>query len=36
MTTWEAEIDACGGRLSEMESKKLQLLKLRLWRRIRG
>jgi ribonuclease HII len=34
MTTWEVELEACGERLSEMESKKLQLMKTRLWRRI--
>ena len=34
MTRWELELKACGERLSEMEHKKLQLMKGRLWRRI--
>src|SRR5262245_40459765 len=36
MASWEVEIKACGDRLSEMENKKLQLMKGRLWRRIGG
>jgi ribonuclease HII len=34
MSDWEIEIKACAERLSEMENKKLQLMKNRLWRRI--
>jgi ribonuclease HII len=34
MSGWEIEIKACAGRLSEMENKKLQLMKNRLWKRI--
>lgn len=34
MTSWEAELKGCTERLSEMENKKLQLMKGRLWRRI--
>jgi ribonuclease HII len=34
MSGWEVEIKACAERLSEMENKKLQLMKGRLWRRI--
>jgi ribonuclease HII len=34
MTSWEVELAACGGQLSEMEQKKLHLLKGRVWRRI--
>jgi ribonuclease HII len=34
MTRWEIELQACVERLSEMENKKLQLLKGRVWRRI--
>ena len=34
MPGWESEIKACGQRLSEMENKKLQLMKNRLWKRI--
>lgn len=34
MSGWETEIKACAGRLSEMENKKLQLMKNRLWKRI--
>jgi ribonuclease HII len=34
MSEWEIEIKACAGRLSEMENKKLQLMKNRLWKRI--
>jgi ribonuclease HII len=36
MTKWEAELKTCTERLSEMEIKKLQLMKGRLWRRIGG
>jgi ribonuclease HII len=36
LTRWELELKACDGRLSEMEIKKLQLMKGRLWRRIGG
>jgi ribonuclease HII len=34
MSDWETEIKACADRLSEMENKKLQLMKSRLWKRI--
>jgi ribonuclease HII len=34
MSQWEAEIKASAERLSEMEHKKLQLMKNRLWKRI--
>jgi ribonuclease HII len=34
MSDWEAEMKACADRLSEMEYKKLQLMKNRLWKRI--
>ena len=34
MSGWEVEIKACAERLSEMENKKLQLMKNRLWKRI--
>jgi ribonuclease HII len=34
MSGWEIEIKACAERLSEMENKKLQLMKNRLWKRI--
>ncbi len=34
MTHWEAEIRLCAGQLSEMENKKLQLMKTRLWKRV--
>ena len=34
MASWEAEFEACTARLSEMENKKLQLMKSRLWKRI--
>jgi ribonuclease HII len=34
MSDWEIEIKACAERLSEMENKKLQLMKNRLWKRI--
>jgi ribonuclease HII len=34
MSHWEIEIKACTERLSEMENKKLQLMKNRLWKRI--
>lgn len=36
MSVWEAEIKACAGKLSDMEKKKLHLLKNRLWKRIGG
>jgi hypothetical protein len=36
MADWEAEIKRCAERLSEMENKKLQLMKSRLWKRISG
>jgi hypothetical protein len=36
MSQWEAEIKASAERLSEMEHKKLQLMKNRLWKRISG
>jgi len=35
MTAWESELDHCEG-LGEMELKKLQLLRGRVWRRISG
>ena len=35
MAGWEAELSACAERLSEMENKKLQLMKARLWKRVR-
>ena len=31
---WEAELGRCTGLLSEMEHKKLQLMKTRLWKRV--
>jgi hypothetical protein len=34
MTRWESEIEACSERLSDMENRKLHLMKTRLWRRI--
>jgi ribonuclease HII len=34
MSDWEIEVKACAERLSEMENKKLQLMKNRLWKRI--
>jgi ribonuclease HII len=34
MSSWEAEIKAGADRLSEMESKKLQFMRNRLWKRI--
>jgi ribonuclease HII len=34
MMDWEAELKTCCERLSEMENKKLQLLKGRVWRRL--
>jgi ribonuclease HII len=34
MANWEARLEACEGQLSEMENKKLQLLRGRVWRRI--
>jgi len=36
MTQWEAQLDACERQLSEMENRKLQLLRSRVWRRIGG
>jgi ribonuclease HII len=36
MPAWETEIAVCAGRLSEMEIKKLHLMKTRLWKRISG
>lgn len=36
MTGWEGELEGCAARLSDMENKKLQLMKNRLWRRIAG
>ena len=36
MTTWEDELKTCAERLSEMENKKLHLMKGRMWRRIGG
>jgi Ribonuclease HII len=36
MSVWETEIKTCVDRLSEMESKKLHLMKNRLWKRIGG
>ena len=33
MTHWEAEIQSAGANLSEMENKKLHLMKNRLWKR---
>jgi ribonuclease HII len=34
MASWEDELKLCAARLSEMENKKLQLMKNRLWKRI--
>lgn len=34
MTAWEKEIAACSERLSEMENRKLHLMKNRLWKRV--
>jgi len=34
--SWEAALDACRERLSEMENKKLHLMKGRVWRRVGG
>jgi len=34
MTAWEADVERCTAQLSEMENKKLQLMKGRLWKRI--
>ena len=34
MAEWEKEINAIGDRLSEMENKKLHLMKNRRWKRI--
>jgi ribonuclease HII len=36
MADWEREIKAIGEKLSEMENKKLHLMKNRLWKRIGG
>ena len=36
ISAWEIELKACADRLSEMENKKLHLLKNRLWRRLTG
>lgn len=36
MAGWEAEIKVCAERLSEMENKKLQLMRGRLWKRVSG
>jgi ribonuclease HII len=36
MISWEVELEACAQRLSDMEMKKLRLMKGRLWRRIGG
>lgn len=36
LSGWEIEIKSCAERLSEMESRKLNLLKNRLWKRIGG
>jgi ribonuclease HII len=36
MSDWEIEVRASAERLSEMENKKLQLMKNRLWKRIGG
>jgi ribonuclease HII len=36
MISWEVELEACAQRLSDMEMKKLRLMKGRLWRRIAG
>lgn len=34
MSDWESAVKACTDKLSEMENKKLQLMKSRLWKRI--
>jgi ribonuclease HII len=34
MADWEADVKVCAERLSEMENKKLQLMKTRLWKRV--
>src|SRR5256886_17443855 len=36
LASWEAELKTCAAQLTEMESKKLSLMKNRLWTRIRG
>jgi hypothetical protein len=36
MADWEAEIKVCAERLSEMENKKLHLMRGRLWKRVSG
>jgi ribonuclease HII len=36
MVAWETQIKACAERLSEMEHKKLLLMRSRLWKRIAG
>jgi ribonuclease HII len=36
MTAWEAELRGCRGHLGEIELKKLQLLRSRVWRRLSG
>jgi len=36
ISTWEIEVKACADRLSEMENRKLNLLKNRLWKRFSG
>jgi len=34
MADWEADVKVCADRLSEMENKKLHLMKTRLWKRV--
>lgn len=36
MSAWELEVQACVDRLSEMENRKLQLMKSRLWKKVSG
>jgi len=36
MSEWEKAVNACAGRLSGMESRKLHLMKNRLWKRLSG
>jgi len=36
MAHWEADVKVCADRLSEMENKKLHLMKTRLWKRVSG
>jgi ribonuclease HII len=36
MADWEAEVKVCAERLSEMENKKLHLMRGRLWKRVSG